>query len=51
MEKTYTVNVICPWCNPPRAIGKKSGMKENKPTHGICPDCKDELLNPEKKAD
>lgn len=41
---TYTVDVICAWCEPPRIIGRKSGMPSPDPTHGICRECSEKLL-------
>lgn len=44
MPETFTVDVICSWCQKP--MGTKDGFTEPKPTHGICQECADKFSNP-----
>ena len=37
MPETFTVPVICSWCQKP--TGTKAGFTEDSPTHGMCPEC------------
>ena len=37
-QKTYTVPVICAWCE--KKLGTKGGMVRDEPTHDCCPRCR-----------
>lgn len=39
---TYTVDIICAWCD--LKIGEKAGFTSPDATHGMCIDCYDTLV-------